>query len=226
MEAGCVRVFLENIDTAEILVALKERMNVHWVAGNHDYHLLKLRTTPSAHYPFEFRETLQLVDGKRTYWFVHGYEFEYGNELPYIQPVMELLCHVMSDAEGVPEDKLWVDITKLIGDLHYTMFVHSLEGNDTVVKHRSLHESPAVRLYDKLEKVESRAYDEIRDRPDHMLVFGHTHHPFINTGGNLVNSGSWVKDSLLHNTYIVIEDGIPRLFVFGGDEITDRIEVE
>ena len=40
---------------------------------------------------------------------MQGYEFEYGNEQRYIRPVMELLCQVMSDAEGVPEDELWVD---------------------------------------------------------------------------------------------------------------------
>lgn len=218
-------VFLENVDTAEILVALKERINVHWVAGNHDYHLLKLKNQHHAHYPFEFLETLELVDGKRTYHFMHGHEFEYGKELPYIEPLLELLCHVMSDAEGVPEDHLWVDISKLMGDLHYSAFVHHLEGKDTVVTHRSLHESPAVRLLDKLERLETRALDQVRGRPGHMLVFGHTHHPFINTDENLVNTGSWVTEALLHSTYVVIEDGKPRLFVYGGEEITDRIEV-
>jgi UDP-2,3-diacylglucosamine pyrophosphatase LpxH len=219
-------VFLENMDTVEILVGLKERMKVHWLAGNHDYHLMKLRNQSYYHYPFEFLETLDLVDGEQTYHFMHGYEFEYGKELPYLRPVLELLCHVMSDAEGVPEDHLWVDITKLLGDLHYTAFVHHLEGKDTVVTHQSLHESPAVRLLDKLEKLETRAYDEVRNKPGHMLIFGHTHHPFINTNENLVNTGSWVTEALLHNTYVVIENGKPRLFIYNGEEITERIEVE
>jgi UDP-2,3-diacylglucosamine pyrophosphatase LpxH len=218
-------VFLENMDTVEIIVGLKDRMNVHWLAGNHDYHLLKLRNRDHYNYPFEFREKLELVDGEHTYRFMHGYEFEYGKELPYLRPVLELLCHVMSDSEGVPEDELWVDITKLMGDLHYSAFVHQLGGKDTVITHRSLHDSPAIRLFDKLEKLESRALEEVRGKPGQILVFGHTHHPFISKGEELVNSGSWVTESLLHNTYVVLEAGKPRLYVYGGEEITERIDI-
>ena len=52
-----------------------------------------------------------------------------------------------------------------------------------------------------------------------------THHPFINTKEDLVNSGSWVNDASPHNTYVVLEGGKPRLFVFGGGEILKRLEI-
>jgi UDP-2,3-diacylglucosamine pyrophosphatase LpxH len=219
-------VFLENMDTVGILKDLKERIEVHWLAGNHDIHLLKLKNrAPHYSYPFEFHETLELVDGEYTYRFMHGHEFEYGNEQKYIRPVLEILCHVMSDAEGVPEDQLWVEMTKLMSDLHYSAFSHLLEGKDLTISRRSLHDSPGERLKDKLEEVEMRSYDVIKGKANNILVFGHTHHPFISTNGDLVNSGSWVKDATPHNTYVVLERGRPRLFVFGGDEITERVEI-
>jgi len=220
-------VFLDNVETVQIIVGLKQKIRVHWIAGNHDYHLLRLKNrTSREHYPFEFLEKLELVEGDRTYLFMHGYEFEYGKEMKYIRPLLEMLCHVMSDAEGVPEDELWVDVTKLMGDLHYSALVHHLEGKDVIITHSSLHDSPAKRLLDKLDKVEKRAHDEVRDRPGCTLIFGHTHHPFINNSENVVNTGSWVTDTALHNTYVVLEKGKARLFVYDGDEITDRIEIE
>lgn len=220
-------VFLENMDTVEIIKALQDRIKIHWVAGNHDYHLLKLKNrAPHYNYPFEFHETLELVDGDHFYRFMHGYEFEYGNELKYIRPLMEILCHVMSDAEGVPEDELWVEATKMVGDLHYSAFSHHLEGQDLTIRHRSLHDPPGERLKDKLEKVEKRAFDEAHSRTGQVLIFGHTHHPFISKGEELVNTGSWVSDAAPHNTYVVLEEGKPRLLVFGGEEIMDRLEID
>ena len=91
--------FLENMETMHIIKELQGKVKVHWVAGNHDYHLLKLKNRDSYyHYPFEFKETLELKDGKHTYRFMHGYEFEYGNELDFMKPIMEAFCRIMSDS--------------------------------------------------------------------------------------------------------------------------------
>jgi len=219
-------VFLENMGTMFLLKELQDNIKVHWLAGNHDYHLLKLKNrAPHYDYPFEFHETIELTEGDHTYRFVHGYEFEYGNELKYLKPVLELLCHVMSDAEGVPEDETWANITKIMGDLHYSALSQVLQGQDLVVKHKSLHDSPGDRLAGQLEKVEKRAYDSIGGKSGHTVIFGHTHHPFISKGEELINTGSWVTDATPHNTYLVIEEGKPRLFIFGGEEITDRKEI-
>jgi predicted phosphodiesterase len=212
--------------TMNILVGLKERMKIHWVAGNHDFHLLKLKNRmPHYEYPFEFVESLELVDGEHTYRFMHGYEFEYGNELKYIRPILEMLCHVMSDDRGEPADELWVNITKMMGDLHYSAFSHQIVGQDMVITHKSLHDGPAERLKDKLQKVEQRAYKELSGKPGEMLIFGHTHHAFINKEENLVNTGSWVRNGRAYNTYVELEDGKARLFVYGGEEITERPDI-
>ena len=59
-----------------------------------------------------------------------------------------------------------------------------------------------------------------------VLIYGLTHHPFINDKQNLVNSGSWVKDATPYNTYVEISDGRPRLFVYEGEEIMERISID
>ncbi len=218
-------VFLENMETMLLLKGLGKEIRLHFVAGNHDYHLLRLRNT-AAHYryPFEFKERLEVSDGPFTYRFLHGYEFEYGKEHELMKIVMEALCHVMSDSEGAEEDEFWTYILKTLGNLHFSAVTRSLEGHDTFVKTKSLMEGPETRLADRLKETEREAHLAHSGAKDEILVFGHTHHPFINAKGNVVNTGSWVLEANPHNTFVVLKAGKPGLFVFGGGEVLERID--
>jgi UDP-2,3-diacylglucosamine pyrophosphatase LpxH len=219
-------VFLEGMETMQIIKDLQKKVKVRYVAGNHDYHVLKLKNrAPHYHYPFDFAQTLQLTDGAHTYLFMHGYEFEYGRALKLIRPSMDILCRFNSDLDGIGEEKLWDSLRRKALDVHYTVFTQRLERRLRRGP-RSLNDGPEERLKDKkLEVIERRAYEVVRGKTNHILVFGHTHHPFMRNGENLVNTGSWVKESPVHNTYVVLENGKPRLFVYGGGEILDRLDI-
>jgi UDP-2,3-diacylglucosamine pyrophosphatase LpxH len=218
-------VFLENMDTLQLLKDLRGNVRLHFVAGNHDYHLLRLRNTaPHYNYPFEFRRSLDLHDGVFTYRFVHGYEFEYGKERELMDVAMEVLCHVMSDSEGIEEEEFWTYLIKTLTDLHFSAITKSLEGHGTMIRAKSLREGPETRLKDKLEEAERKAHEAHSGASNEILVFGHTHHPFINSKENVVNTGSWVHEATPHNTYVELTDGKPRLFVFGEGEVLDRLD--
>jgi UDP-2,3-diacylglucosamine pyrophosphatase LpxH len=220
-------VFLENMETVQILQDLKTKINVHWIAGNHDYHLLKLKNrAPHYRYPFMFKREMEIKDGGRTIRFMHGYEFEYGHELWLLRPSLDILCHIMSDYEGVGEERLWDFLTRRLLDLHYTVLTQALERRLKRLP-RSLNDGPEERLKEKkLEVVERRAYDVVRGMKDRLLVFGHTHHAFVGAREDILNTGSWVTDSPVYKTYAVIEAGKPKLFVYGGGEITDRLDIQ
>ncbi|MCG7844334.1 MAG: metallophosphoesterase family protein [Methanomassiliicoccales archaeon] len=220
-------VFLENSDTFELLAHLNRHINVHFVAGNHDYHLLMLKNrAPHHNYPFEFKETLELQDGEHSYRFIHGYELEYGKELNFMKLVMEALCHLMSDSNGEKEDELWNYLKRKLFDIYYSALTnHSLEGEGLTIKTKSLLYEPQVRLKEKLEDIEKQANREVLDKKGIVYIFGHTHHPFINLEENVVNSGSWVKDASPHNTYVELIAGKPRLFIFGQGEILERKDI-
>ena len=216
-------VFLENMDTVGILKDLQKKIKVHWVAGNHDYHLLKLKNrAPHYNYPFEFHETLELVDGEHTYRFLHGYEFEYGNETRFIRPMLEILCHVMSDSDGVPKEEMWTYLARKMGDIQYSIITERGENGNLKISTGSIEDRPEIRLKNRVEGIEKLAYAEVRDRIGQVLIFGHTHSAFINQEENLVNTGSWVKEGDPRNTYAVLQGGKPRLFVYGGEEIMER----
>ncbi len=207
-------VFLENSDTIGRIISLMKTMTVHYIAGNHDFHVLQLQNYS---YPFNFVRNLQLRDGHTNYRFVHGYEFDRLQR----EPLMEALCRVMSDGTGDFESGVWSTITRDWSDTEY--FLSSIFRKGSIRRaSEALQQGPEVRLKDELGAVEGLACSSVQD--GEVLVFGHTHRPFINARENVVNSGSWVKDADVHNTFVRLENGKPRLFVFGAGEILEREE--
>jgi UDP-2,3-diacylglucosamine pyrophosphatase LpxH len=207
-------VFLENRDTFDKIFALQKKMQVHYIAGNHDYHVLRLQ---SHAYPLKFIRNLTLQQNNVNVVFKHGYEFDEMQR----EHFMESLCHAMSDAKGDRDNNIWVALSRDKGDLGYAF---------SVIFHRAnLRRSAALLLLDpeerlaaSLSRVEKKARADVQ--PGQVLIFGHTHRPFVNKEENLANTGSWITSSPIHNTYVRVENGKPKLFVFGGEEITERID--
>jgi UDP-2,3-diacylglucosamine pyrophosphatase LpxH len=207
-------VFLEHHDTVAKLLALKSKgVQVFYVAGNHDYHVVDL-VNPA--YPLEFRKELSLTDGQFNYRFVHGYQFDPEQKIPF----MAFLCRVMSDQGGALESNLWVDFNSV--NNIFSKIEPSFVKADLAAMAERLHRRPEDRLKESLNKINMTACNEVK--PGEVLIFGHTHVPFVNKAENVVNTGSWVKDAVIHNTYVELSGGKPRLFVYGGHEITERTE--
>ena len=207
-------VFLEHHDTVAKLLALKSKgVQVLYVAGNHDYHVLDL-TNPA--YPFQFQKELNLTGGPITYRLVHGYEFDPEQRVPF----MAFLCRVMSDSGGAFESNLWTDFNSL--NNIFSKIEPSFVKSDIAAITKRLHQPPEDRLKESLDKINITACNAVK--PGEVLIWGHTHVPFVNKAENVANTGSWVKDSAVYNTYVELSGGKPRLFVFGGQEITERTE--
>ena len=217
-------VFLENKETLKKIFALRKKKDllIYYVAGNHDYHVLRLQNFA---YPFNFVKTLRIEDRDYdyVYEFVHGYEFD----LLQQEPLMEGLCHVMSDQIGNFESDVWGALTAGWSDLEFIVSVllrnrkNKLRGDVQRLQTR-----PEERLKPMMGEIEKRACQRAKIlQPNGILVFGHTHKPFVNTTETVANTGSWVTDAIDdHNTYVELSNGKPRLFVFGGKEITTRIQ--
>jgi UDP-2,3-diacylglucosamine pyrophosphatase LpxH len=207
-------VFLENHDTVAKILNLKSKgVQVFYVAGNHDYHVLDLHNPA---YPLQFTNELNLTDGPFNYRFVHGYQFDPEQKIPF----MAFLCRVMSDQGGALESNLWTDFNSL--NNIFSKIEPSFMKADLAAITERLQRRPEDRIKDSLDKINLTACKEVK--PGEVLIFGHTHVPFVNKAENVANTGSWVKDAAIHNTYVELSDGKPRLFVFGGHEITERTE--
>ena len=207
-------VFLENKDVLDQVILLQKKMRVYYIAGNHDFHVLKLQ---GRGYPVNFLKNLTIQQDGVTYRFVHGWEFDEMQR----EHFMESLCHAMSDEKGDRDNHIWAALSRDKGDLQYffSMLVNRRSIRRTTEK---LQLDPQERLKETLGGVEKKACATVR--PGEVLIFGHTHRPFVNKAGNVANTGSWVTTAPIHNTYVRLEGGKPRLFVFEGQEIKERAD--
>ncbi len=207
--------FLENHEVLDLILDLQKKMHVHYIAGNHDFHLLRLQ---GRGYPLKFLKDLTLQQDGLNFRFVHGYEFDEMQRVHF----MESLCHGMSDQKGDRDSNIWAVLHRDENDIirFFSAIAHGGRKNRTA---EMLQLDPQERLKETLKGVEKKARSTVQE--GEILVFGHTHRPFVNKDENLVNIGSWLTISPVHNTFLRVEGGKPRLFVFEGAEITERVDI-
>jgi predicted phosphodiesterase len=212
---------LEFNDILEEVLGLKSKMNVYCVAGNHDYHLLNLTSAGSSfskEYPLQFLPSLDLPKDNPKYLFRHGWEFD-----PAQHPsIMEILCYNLSNEEGKIRSDIWDVLTKSIKSDVVDKVKGILDGFEGKEKYlSSILSPPSERLKSNLGLVEHAACSSPRE-PGQILIFGHTHRPFVNTANDVVNAGSWVADAQITNTYVELDGNNVRLMQYGAGEITKR----
>ena len=207
-------IFLENHDVLDLAILLQKKMRVHYVAGNHDFHVLRLQ---GRGYPFTFLKELTLQQDNVSVKFLHGWEFD---DMQH-EHFMESLCHSMSDKKGDRDTNIWAALGRYESDL--SRFVNVVDRGRKRRMAEMLQLGPEQRLVETLKGVEKKARSSVQ--PGEVLVFGHTHRPFVNREENLANTGSWVATAPVHNTYVRVENGKPKLLVFEGAEVTERADI-
>ncbi len=207
-------VFLESHKILDLIIDLQKKVRVYYIAGNHDFHVLKLQ---GRGYPINFFKDLKLQQDGVNCRFVHGYEFDEMQR----EHFMESLCHSMSDHKGDRDTDIWAALNRYENDLSRLFSAIDRRRKRRIASMLQL--SPEERLIETLKGVEKKARSAVQ--PGEVLVFGHTHRPFVNKAENLANTGSWVTTSPIHNTFVRLEGGKPKLFVFEGEEITERADL-
>ena len=211
---------LENVDIITKLQSLQDdnKITVHFIAGNHDYHLVELEND----YEFCFyregelgrdprsggkkhgckKGLFTLSSSDKTFCFVHGDRFEFIQQLG--RGLFEPLSHT-SDISGKIASEVWNFLTG--GGLHWRFW--RKKKKDTMQKDwtkdelrdhiKKLVADPTERLKKSniraMEKDACRFVEKKKNDID-ILVFGHSHHPSVRVDGNdkvkVVNCGSWL----------------------------------
>jgi len=209
--------FLENHRILQSLLTLQQKKPFYYVVGNHDYHLLKL---VDHKYPLEFKSELTLPGKDVTYVFKHGYEFD-SEQVPSL---MDLLCDTTSDEGGQARSDIWVKLASSgepLESLNQRIEVHFTAGK--YLQH--LLTPPKDRLSTTpgttYSEVEKKAAESVQN--GQLLVFGHSHRPFVSPTQNLVNTGSWVNEEETYNTYVELDGKKIRLMRYGQGDITKEM---
>lgn len=200
-------VTIQHLDMLNKLRNLSPEIKVHYLAGNHDYHIHHLTKYP---YPFGFtknydpRNGFELEDGDITYRFKHGYDFE------ILMSRSEYLFDMLSstsDESGEFKSWLYDYITKIeairridIGTIRQMLasitdecFRKAIEsfflpklrnpsgGPSYDYPNRKILEDIQKPVEERM-KIQGNGFDVDyfkRSLKDNMpLVFGHTHSPF------------------------------------------------
>ncbi|MGQ9639775.1 MAG: metallophosphoesterase [Candidatus Bathyarchaeia archaeon] len=200
-----VLVAIENEPIFKNLESLNSK--IHYVVGNHDYTLMTLKL-PEDQY-FNVSKTLRIRDGGVSYNFIHGYQLEV---LALLEPLTieeyESLCISLCQRTG----DFIGDILSVLWDTLHLTFKRGDRRRRAI---SSITEVPESRR--DMHRVEQLARSSVKDlflglERGAKLIFGHTHRPFIEE--NVANTGSWVSDASVHNTYLTIDNGKMELKVY------------
>ena len=180
--------------------------NVHYIVGNHDYYMLRLKERYEKEYgktvfPFTIRSSLRLPDNGSTFYFIHGYELEVllnlkPLDIEHYETLSDHMCFG-GDVGGGLASNLW-DIIQDLGSKRRFMDLNKVP-----------HERKTIDNIEKFAKSKG-VYMLLGMRPDEKLVFGHTHKPFISEDRTVANTGSWVNETAnkqSQNTYVKISNG-------------------
>jgi UDP-2,3-diacylglucosamine pyrophosphatase LpxH len=194
----------------EELKTLQKKINVHYVIGNHDFHIGSLKNHD---YPFKPQSSLMLERFGYTVRFLHGHQCDPLQNI--LGPdTSEILCWTLSDDVGEAKSRLW-DLFGLKSKLSKEEFEAKVD---------SLMSPPEdVRRTEALGAVTDfvecvRAYLKVTEEKE-FIVFGHTHKPFIDLDSRVANTGCWIKGANPANTYFEFVQWPPRIVEFKAQQL-------
>lgn len=208
-------------ETAEIfskLTSFNTNVNVHYVAGNHDFFMLRLYERLAPKFPFaEVSKSVSLQDGKVKFFFIHGHQLEvlanpFYKSLTSYESFSENLC-LYGDDTGNAASKLW-DAFQTSKSLLEGLMRLPEDISGTL---KSMMKSPEERLegahkakssIDQLAASKARTLYLGAER-DEVLVYGHTHDhdSSYDAVNRVMNTGSWKKSPCEEYRFLEIKDG-------------------
>ncbi len=213
-----VKAMMESEPVISKLMEMKvdKKVNIHYLVGNHDFHMLRLSEIFGEKFPFPVTRELHLVDesGKK-FFLIHGYQIEvlanpYYKSMSAYETFAEGLA-LAGDDTGNAADKLWEsyqkskaaldDLKRLPEDIRGAINSMFHPPEKRLVRARS--------LVDEIAISSARAFYLGMDR-DETLVFGHTHEPFPAVINGAINTGSWNKSPCSEYKYLEIDGGQVR----------------
>ncbi|WP_284011474.1 metallophosphoesterase [Haloarcula pelagica] len=196
----------ESADTIDRLQTIAESIPVRLLLGNHDTYLGGL---DDSRYDVAFLDDYVLEQAETTIRFVHGNAFD------------RLQFDALSERLSGPGDRGDIDPTSGRKDPLVATLREAVKRG-----HRGLRALPLVGTFagvdaGRYSRRQRRAHAFLDSIAEHKLVYGHTHSPYVHHDNVAANPGSWKSTAPVHNTYLLVEDGVLELYRYrdsGADE--------
>ena len=174
-------------ESDEILSLVNQFKDVYYLPGNHDY-----ITLDAAHnYPdfncYNISKYFRIKSGEKNFYLVHGHELEViskliSMKLSEYEKISDQLCR-MNDTEG-----------NIASYLHETFHRVFTRGQPQITDFlQTAEQRKGMDAIDKFAKSKAR-YLLLGMQLDDILIFGHTHRPYIDFEYNVINTGGWLAD--------------------------------
>lgn len=234
---------IENADTLSKLQDLSAR--VYYIIGNHDYHLNCLQNvlpfefakekslvydgrTYLFKHGYDFDPLVGLFENNGFDWLCHQHEDLKDN----LSKIYEILGKDMKKKKIMPTKKRLSrqyvenfdldEIEKI--EFFAPKMLNKMDDLAISKRHKIVSELREIlkpveaRLSDEeIKAICLKAQEKIGRTKEGILIYGHTHRPFITK--NVVNLGSWVKNQKVNNTYLEIKEKAMKLMTFKNGEI-------
>jgi UDP-2,3-diacylglucosamine pyrophosphatase LpxH len=208
-----VKAMMESEPVITRLMEMKDKVKIHYLAGNHDFHMLNMSNLLTENYPFQVTRELHLTDSGKKFFFIHGYQLEvlanpYYKSMSAYETFAEGLC-LAGDETGNAADKLWESYEKSQAALEgLKRLPENIKGAiDSMFNTPEKRLKNARPLVDEIAVSRARSFYLGMDK-DETLVFGHTHMPFPQVDNGAINTGSWNKKPCTEYKYMEIRDGV------------------
>jgi UDP-2,3-diacylglucosamine pyrophosphatase LpxH len=195
----------------EELRRLQQRVSVHYLFGNHDFHVKFLEN-----HDYEFTAQPSITLNR----FGYNIHFLHGHQCDPLQNILgpetsEILCWTMSDNIGEWKSKLW-DIFGRPKSIPKDEFEANIDLIMSPPEDKARTDALSKKYAGVADFVEClKAYLRITDEKE-FLVYGHTHKPFIDLGRRVANTGCWINGTSPSNTYFELVKWPPQVIEFKG----------
>lgn len=210
------KVMMECTKSLEIMKQISKTIKVHYVVGNHDYYMLRLSEIWGDRFPFDVIKTTVIKSNLIEFFFMHGYQLEvlcnpYYKSMKTYESFSENLC-LAGDDTGNAADCLWKSYQYCSSILNNIKRIPE----NLFAALESMVELPETRLKNTqghfvIEPIDKLAASPVKQlllgiQPEQFLIYGHTHHPYVDEENRVANSGCWGVDNDRKYSYLEIKD--------------------
>ena len=206
-----VEVLEEYSGIIEKLLNFPSRVNVHYIVGNHDFYLNEIPEYFNEN-PFKSFGKSMIIKDVQYFRFIHGYQLEvmtnpYTKDMElYESLAMRLSYH--AGITGHAASDIWQVLTSLTQ--HESEYISSML-KDPSSRLNGKHQGGD--MIDVFSKSKTRQF--ILGGKFDWLVYGHTHHPFMDDASMTINTGSWGRNqNPKEMCYLKIENGTPEPMIW------------
>ncbi len=177
-------------ESDQVLSLINQFKVIYYLPGNHDHITLNAAHNYPEFNPYNINKYFRVRSGEKNFFLVHGHELEVESKLISMKlseydKISGNLCR-MNDTEG-----------KIASYLHETFHKLFTKGQPQITDFlQTAEQRQGMDAIDRFAKSKAK-YPLLGMQLSDILIFGHTHRPYLDSENSVINTGAWIADMLV-----------------------------